>query len=323
MELPHKPEWASHLMETVKIYDLTRYCPLMEKDKKKIRKQTREPMEKYEAEDVHFWIGPPSSCPIFTTFAAYLKKYICQPDCCKNNESVIAMNIADAENLKIKEKLHNGEQMLEEILKMDESFFPNDEDRSFFGKLQFFYNTIANCCVSCGDAFDGEECLLCATRRIQMEELFHAERIWYNTGQHNVYMMVAPFYCRVMKKTFCVGLITQRLDKKEWYSAERAAVRCFLGCSERNKDRMPHLFVLCVNTVIKHCDEGRITYLPLPRKIKEQILSEIISPERQLTDHVVGEHYTWIFPTDETLCLRPRGCYFYTKGEPRENAISC
>ena len=48
MELPHKPEWASCLMETVKIYDLMRYCPLMEKDKKKIRKQTREPMEKYQ-----------------------------------------------------------------------------------------------------------------------------------------------------------------------------------------------------------------------------------------------------------------------------------
>ena len=70
-----------------------------------------------------------------------MKKYICQPDCCKNNESVIAMSIADAENLKIKEKLHSGEQMLEEIM----NFFPKDEDKSFFGKVQFFYNTFANC----------------------------------------------------------------------------------------------------------------------------------------------------------------------------------
>ena len=164
MELPHKPEWASHLMETVKIDNLMRHCPLTEKDKKIIRKQTPEPMEEYEREDVHFWIGPPSRHPIFTTFAAYLKKYICQPDCCINNESVIAMNIADAENPKIKEKLHSGEQMLEKIMNMDESFFPNVADKSFFGKLQFFYNYIANCCVSCGDTFDGEQCLLCATR---------------------------------------------------------------------------------------------------------------------------------------------------------------
>ena len=127
-----------------------------------------------------------------------------------------------------------------------------------------------------------------------------------------------------MKKSFRVGLVTQRLDKKEWYSAERAAVRRFLGCDERNKDRMPRLLMLCVNTVIKHCDEGRISCLPLPPKIKEEILSEIISPERQLTDHVVGEYFTWIFATDETLDLRPRGCYFYTEGDPaEENAISC
>ena len=115
MELTHKPEWASCLMETVEMDELTCYCPLTEKDKNKIRKHTRELMEKYEREDVHFWIGPPTARPVFTTFAAYLKKYICQPACCKNNESVIAMNIKDAENPKIKEKLQSGEQMLEKF----------------------------------------------------------------------------------------------------------------------------------------------------------------------------------------------------------------
>ena len=106
--------------------------------------------------------------------------------------------------------------------------------------------------------------------------------------------------------------------QKEWYSAERAAFRRFQGCSKRSKDRMPDLFVLCINTVVKHCDEERITCLPLPTSIKEQILSELILPERQLTDDVVGEHIVWIFPTDETLHLRPKGCYFYTEGESGE-----
>ena len=65
----------------------------------------------------------------------YLKKYICEPDCCNSNESIIAMSIVDAENPKIKEKLHSGEQMLEEIINMDEIFLPKDEDKSFFGKI--------------------------------------------------------------------------------------------------------------------------------------------------------------------------------------------
>ena len=36
MELSHKPEWASDLMETVEMDNLTHLCPLTEKDKKKI-----------------------------------------------------------------------------------------------------------------------------------------------------------------------------------------------------------------------------------------------------------------------------------------------
>ena len=323
MELPLKPEWTSRLIETVQMDSVTCYCPLTEKDKEKIRQRTLEGLENYEEEDVHFWIGPPMSRPVFTTFVAYFKKYICRPDCCENNESTITMRIADAKNPKIKEKLNNGEQILKKIMNMDRIFFPDDKDSSFFGKLQFFYNTIVNCCVSCGDRFDSEECWCCATRRIQAEELFHAENTWYNTGQQNVYTIAEPFHSRDSKQDFCMGLITQRLDKKEWYSPERAAIRRFLGCSKRSKDRMSKLFMLCVNAVVERCDEERITHLPCPTRIKEQILRELNSAERRLTEHVRSQHIMWVFPTEETVCLRPRGCYFYTDGECGENGISC
>ena len=36
MELSHKPEWASRLMETVELGDFFRHCPLSEKTKKKL-----------------------------------------------------------------------------------------------------------------------------------------------------------------------------------------------------------------------------------------------------------------------------------------------
>ena len=36
MELSHKPEWASCLMETVELSDFFRHCPLSQKDKKKL-----------------------------------------------------------------------------------------------------------------------------------------------------------------------------------------------------------------------------------------------------------------------------------------------
>ena len=104
------------------------------------------------------------------------------------------MMIADCENPKIKEKLHSGQEMLEKIINMEENFFPDDKDRSVFGKVQFFYNTFGNCCISCGDAFDGGECWWCATQCIQVEELFHAENVWYDTSHQNVYTTPEPFY---------------------------------------------------------------------------------------------------------------------------------
>ena len=152
-------------------------------------------MDEYEKEDVYFWIGGlVNHRRVFSTFTAYLNKYICQPDCCKNNESVIRMSIRDGENPKIKGKLHSGEKMLEKIMKMEKNFFPDDKNRSIFGKVQFFYNTFGNCCISYGDAFDGGQCWCCATSCIQVKELFHAKNIWYNTGHQNVYTMGGPLY---------------------------------------------------------------------------------------------------------------------------------
>ena len=60
MELSHKPEWASHLMETVELGDFFRHCPLSERDKKEIRKRPkcrRGHEAEYEIKDVYFWIG--------------------------------------------------------------------------------------------------------------------------------------------------------------------------------------------------------------------------------------------------------------------------
>ena len=73
-------------------------------------------------------------------------------------------------------------------------------------------------------------------RHIQVEELFHAENISYNTGRQNVYTTPKPFYSRDMQQGFRVGLITQWLDENEWYSAERAAMQHFQGCSKRTQD---------------------------------------------------------------------------------------
>ena len=140
---------------------------------------------------------------IFTTLVAYFKTYICQPDCCKNNESVITMTIADCENPKTKEKLRSGEEILEKIINMEKNFFPNDKDKSIFGESAVFLQHLRQLLrIMLCNALDGKECWCCATTRIQTEELFHAGNIWYNTGRQNVYTTYEPFYSREMQQGF-------------------------------------------------------------------------------------------------------------------------
>ena len=83
---------------------------------------------------------------------------------------------------------------------------------------------------------------------------------------------------------------------------------------------MPNLFLLCVNTITDHCDEEKISDLPLPPAMKKQILDIVFSPERQVTDTVLDVYSIWMCPVDEELTSRPRGCYFYTD---TEDGVSC
>ena len=253
MESSHKPEWASRLMESVELDYVVRHSPLTTRDKELLGKwipQRGGCMGDYENEDVYFWIDGiyrSHGRHVFTTYVAYLKKYICHPDCCKNNASAIVMKISNSKNPGIQEKIHHGEKILEKILQMDTNFFPNDKDKSIFGKIQFFYNIFGNCCISCAEKFDGEECWACASRRVQLEELLHEENTWHNTGRQNIYTTTEPFYSRDLRQGFRVGLITEALDENEWYSPKRAAVQRFLGCSSRKHTEYP-IYFNCVST---------------------------------------------------------------------------
>ena len=318
MESSHKPEWASRLMETVQLDFMVRHSPLTTGDKELLRTRSVpcRKEEDYEHEDVYFWIDAlyrGHGRHVFTTFAAYLKKYICHPDCCKNNASTVMMKVSNSENPDIQEKLDNGEKMLEKILQMDTIFFPDDKDKSIFGKIQFFYNIFGDCCISCGKSDEGE-CWTCASRRVQLEEFFHYENTWHNTGRRNIYTTTEPFYSRDLGHGFRVGLITQEVDENEWFSPERAAVRRFLGCSSRKTDRIPNLFLLCINTIVQHyrADEEKISNLPLPSLLKDHIVKHLSSSEKHVADDLLARR----FP----LFMRTRGCYYYTDDE---DGISC
>ena len=77
MELSHKPEWASRLMETVKLGDFFLHCPLSEKDKKEIRKRPKWRWgheAEYEMEDVYFWLGGSSNIDVFSLLWLHISR---------------------------------------------------------------------------------------------------------------------------------------------------------------------------------------------------------------------------------------------------------
>ena len=75
---------------------------------------------------------------LFTTFVAYLNLFIIHPKCCEKNPSTIQMLIADKTNPKIREKLANGEKILESILHLKEEFFPQNGIKLSSEKYNFF-----------------------------------------------------------------------------------------------------------------------------------------------------------------------------------------
>ena len=75
MELSHKPEWASRLMERVELSD---FCTLSEKDKKEIRKclkRQRGYEAEYEMEDVYFWMGSSSNIDVFSLLWLHISRH--------------------------------------------------------------------------------------------------------------------------------------------------------------------------------------------------------------------------------------------------------
>ena len=308
----HELEWEmAKMFETVKIEDIFRYYPFCEGS------EHQKVMSKFEQEELFFWAQGETSMTLLTTFVAYLNLFIIHPKCCEKNPSTIQMLIADKTNPKIREKLANGEKILESILHLKEEFFPQNGDKTVFGKIQFFFKTLGNCCVSCGQIGRNLNCVKCVTRRIQMEEVFHIDDVWTNTGRENIYSTAQSLYNRDEDLLYSIGIITTPIHGGRIVSCERGVVGRFLGCRSRESEKIATLSKLCINTIIANCSERGIEKLPLPNALKEGINNNLHSNERNIGNRVLkgvrGENY----PESERNSVRATfyrgpGCFFFT-----------
>ena len=67
--------------------------------------------------------------------------------------------------------------MLEKLLELDPSYFPDDEDPSIYSQIEYFFYRHQLRCCSCPHPFSGKGrdiiCALCMKDEIVKEELIH------------------------------------------------------------------------------------------------------------------------------------------------------
>ena len=312
---------TSKMLETVQIEDIFRYYPFGEKGARMSKI-----MSKFEQEEVFFWAQGETSMTLFTTFVAYLNRFIIHPKCCASNPSTIQMVMGDETSPRTLEKIANGEKILEKILHLKEEFFPQNGDKTIFGKIQFFFKNFGKCCVSCGQNGRRLNCLRCVTRRIQMEEVFHIDELWTNTGRENVYSTTESLYNRDEDLLYNIGIIATPVHGGRTVSCERGVVARFVGCNNRKREKIATLSKLCMNTILANCEEERkIGNLPLPSKLKTDIEHLLHSEERNIADRVLKGVCGGSYPhtknnTAAAKFYRGPGCFFFTSF-PKEEIV--
>ena len=171
--------------------------------------------------------------------------------------------------------------------------------------------------MSCGQIGRNLNCVKCVTRRIQMEEVFHIDDVWTNTGRENIYSTAQSLYNRDEDLLYSIGIITTPVHGGRVVSCEWGVVGRFLGCRCRESERIATLSKLCINTIIANCSERGIEKLPLPNALKEGINNHLHSNERNIGNRVLKGVHGENYPESERNSVRATfyrgpGCFFFT-----------
>ena len=177
--------------------------------------------------------------------------------------------------------------------------------------------TLRNCCVSCGQSGRNLNCVKCVTHRIQMEEVFHIDDVWTNTGRENIYSTAQSLCNRDEDLLYSIGIITTPIHIGCVVSCERGVVGRFLGCRSRESKKIATLSKLCINTIIANSNNRGIEKLPLPNALKKGINNNLHSNERNIGNRVLkavhGENYPETKKNSvRATSYRGPGCFFFT-----------
>ena len=102
--------------------------------------------------------------------------------------------------------------MLEKLLELDLSYFPDDEDPSIYSRIEYFFYRHQLRCCSCTHPFSGEDrdiiCTLCMKDEIIKEEL----RLPVGNPGHFLETCSNKLFLCKMNTHLCIHLLYLRLE---------------------------------------------------------------------------------------------------------------
>ena len=288
------PIWARCMEETVTIHDVHRICETMVQDLTPyilnclIEWWRNEVIHKEEI--ANFWFHTESTFQIYTMFYAYLDQYIFNPKCCPKNRSSLFFQVEEHLTERVLDKINHGYEMLEKLLELDLSYFPDDEDPSIYSRIEYFFYRHQLRCCSCTHPFSGEgrdiNCTLCMKDEIIKEELIQNEEMWYNTGYKSLYQMVKPLFICYECMHFNISIVTKPFWKianiSDLFNCRSALVR-FTHCTSCTPPHFTHCCVTAIGEKLMW-DDSKIQKLGLPSPL-ETYIQEVLN-ETKTVRHI-------------------------------------
>ena len=122
------------MQDTVTIHDVYRICETMVQDLRPyilncLIEQWRDEVI-HKDEIANFWYSTEGTFEIYIIFYAYLDRYVVNPKCCPKNRSSLFFQVEEHLTERVLDKINHGYEMLEKLLELGPSYFPDDEDPS-------------------------------------------------------------------------------------------------------------------------------------------------------------------------------------------------
>ena len=278
--------WAWCMEETVTIHDVHRICETMVQDLTPyipnclIEWWRNEVIHKEEI--TNFWFPTERTFQIYTMFYAYLDRYIINPKCCPKNKSSLFFQVEEYLRERVLDKINHGYEMLEKLLELDPSYFPDDEDASNYSRIEYFFYRHQLRCCSCTHSFDGEGWdiiwALCMKDEIIKEEHIHNEGMWYNTGYKHLYQMVKPLFICYKCMHFNISIVTKPFGEivnvSDLFNCRAVLVR-FTHCTSRTPPCLTCCCVMAIGEKLMR-DDSKIEKLRL-RSPLETYIQEVLN----------------------------------------------